>query len=383
MLRSSCGKFYDISILGFGISSFCFLLYLHNRKLISRYRILICEEGSSPCLDSLNYKNVNSNSTLKSLLEPFRIEMFDEVLSEVDKVYNLDSYINLSDYNKIIKSLVSVFLEHLNKLDNIDIKFNFKVKNISHASSGIKIGTRLSKTCVISMGAQQDIDQLIAQDTDDLLIGNISKCILPHLIFTNQVDFQNFLNKKIGIIGSSHSSLSVVDALISKGVNPENISLLCRNDFKVFFNSREACLSRNFKFNEEDICTETQTVNRFDGLRENSKKIYLNLDKYGIQKIHRDPISCDGLDVIVPCWGYYKKLPKINGRLYKQSVGSNKNFELIVGDKTFSNIFSLGLGSNPKTKIPQKSFKRSLDGVWLYYNVISEQLLKKILKSID
>lgn len=383
MLHLSRKKTYDISILGFGISSFCFLLYLYNNKLVKKYRILICEENAAPCVNSLNYKNVNSNSTLRSLLEPFRIKMFDEILNEVDKNYDLDSYIKLSDYNKIINSMAIIFSKFLEDLDNIDIKFNFKIKNISHNYSEIKIGQHSSKTCIISMGAKQDINQLIAQDTNNLLKDKISKCVLPHLIFNDQINFNDFIDKKIAIIGSSHSSLSVVDALISKNIDPKNISLLCRNDFKVFFDSRESCLSHNFTFNNEDVCTETQTINRFDGLRENSKQIYLDINKHGIKKIVRSPILCEGFDILIPCWGYYKKLPKINDRLYTHSIDSNKNFELKIGNKTFEKIFSLGIGSSPKINISQKSFKRSIDGVWLYYNLISEQLFNKISKNID
>lgn len=383
MLHPSHNKTYDISILGFGISSFCFLLYLYNKNLISKYRILVCEENHTACLNSLNYKNVNSNSTLRSLLEPFRIKMFDKILKEVDKNYDLDSYIKLSDYNKIVKSMAIIFSKFLEDLDNIDIKFNFKIENISHNSSEVKIGKYSSKICIISMGAKQDTNQLIAQDVNGIFKNKINQCILPHLIFNDDVNFDTFIDKKIAIIGSSHSSLSIVDVLLSKGINPKNISLLCRNDFKVFFDSRESCLSHNFTFNDEDVCTETQTINRFDGLRENSKQIYLDINKHGIKKIVRNPISCESFDIIIPCWGYYKKLPKINDRLYTHSIDSNKNFELTIGDKTFSKIFSLGISSNPKIKITQKSFKRSVDGVWLYYNLVSEQLLKKILKSID
>jgi len=369
-------------ILGFGISSFCFLLYLYNENLLKKHRILICEENNEPCLNSLNYKNVNSNSTLRSLLEPFRIEMFSDILTKVDRDYDLDCYINLSDYNKIVNSMAKVFLSSLDSFSNIDIKLNFRVDNISHGCSGIRTGKHTTKTCIISMGAKQDINQLAAQDTDGLLKDKLSQCVLPHDIFTNEVDFDSFNNKKIAVIGSSHSSLSVVDALLSKKINPKNISLLCKNDFKVFFDSRESCLRHHLTFNEGDVCTETQTINRFDGLRENSKEIYLNLSKYGINKHCSNKISCEDFDIIVPCWGYYKKLPKINKHLYKNAIDSNENFELTVENKSFSKIFSLGIGSNPKIKITQKNFKRSIDGVWLYYNLISKPLYENLLKNI-
>ena len=93
---------YDITILGFGISSFCFLLYLYNNNLLSKYNILILEKHKEPCLKSLDYKNVNSNSTLGSLIEPFRVNIFNEIISQIDKDHDLNKYINLKAYSKII-----------------------------------------------------------------------------------------------------------------------------------------------------------------------------------------------------------------------------------------------------------------------------------------
>ena len=124
-------------------------------------------------------------------------------------------------------------------------------------------------------------------------------------------------------------------------------------------------------------------INRFDGLRENSKKIYMNLNNYNIKKICNDKIKCNDYDIIIPCWGYYKKLPKINNILYKQNIDSNNNFELKIKNKIFNNIFLLGICSNSDIKITQKSFKKSIDGIWIYYNIISNKLYKILERRID
>lgn len=373
---------YDIILMGFGISSFCFLLYLYNNKLIEKHKILILEKSNSACINSLNYKNINSNSTLRSLLEPFRVKIFRQALQKVDANCELDKYINLSDYNKIITSLVKIFLNAIQQYDNIKIIFKHKVNNITHNVDKIKVDNYFAKTCIIGLGAKQDIDYLIEKDINNILQNKLDRCVLPHRIFNDDVNFDSFVGKKIAIIGSSHSSLSVVDSILSKKVNCKEISLLCRNDFKVHFETPEQAKNAGHNFGKDDICNETNSVNRFNGLRENSKKIYMNLNNYGIKKVCNSIISCADYDIIIPCWGYYKFLPKINNKTHKFLIDSNNNFELTIKNKHYENIFLLGLNSRPKIKISQKSFKESVDGVWIYYNLICDQLYKSILNKL-
>jgi hypothetical protein len=372
---------YDITILGFGISSFCFLLYLYNNNLLSKYNILILEKHKEPCLKSLDYKNVNSNSTLGSLIEPFRVNIFNEIISQIDKDHDLNKYINLKAYSKIIRSIANTFLRHLESLNNITVKLDHNITNISHSNHNINIDQHQTKTCIISLGAEQDLSYIQSQDTENILHNKTSKCILPEEIF-NRDNFKLFNGKKIAIIGSSHSSISIADALISNKVNYEKISLLCRNKIKVFFESRESATENGFPFKEDEVCTETQTVNRFDGLRENSKYIYMNLNKFRIDEICNKKISCEDYDIIVPCWGYRKRIPKINNTKHSEHIDSNKNFELTIKEKEYKNIFLFGISSKPKIEITQKSFTKSVDGVWLYYNLLSEQLYKNILNGI-
>ena len=374
---------YDIIIIGFGISTLCFLLYLFKNNLINKYKILILEKNNIPCKDSLNYININSNSTLESLISIFRNSIFDDIINKVEKDYNLNTFINLSNYNKIISEISIYFLKKLKKINNIKIKFNEEINNIEYFNNYIKINNFISKTCIISIGAKQDIEFIKDKDIDNLFNNDFDKCVLPHNIFNNSYNINKLKNKKIAIIGSSHSSLSIIDCLLFKKINCKSITLLCKKDFKVFFKNIEDCEKNKYKYNKDDICSETKMINRFDGLRENSKKIYMNLNNYNIKKICNDKIKCNDYDIIIPCWGYYKKLPKINNILYKQNIDSNNNFELKIKNKIFNNIFLLGICSNSDIKITQKSFKKSIDGRWIYYNIISNKLYKILERRID
>ena len=49
----------DICILGFGISTLCFTLYLLDNNLIDIFsKIIILEKNKTICQNSLKYKNV-------------------------------------------------------------------------------------------------------------------------------------------------------------------------------------------------------------------------------------------------------------------------------------------------------------------------------------
>lgn len=329
-----------------------------NNNLLLKYNILINEKNDVPCKYSLNYENINSNSTLESLISVFRNSIFDDIIEDIMNNNDIKTFINLKQYNKILENISKRLLNKLNKYSNIKLIFNKEICNITYDNKIILVENFKTKICIVSIGAKQDMEYVINKDENKILDKKINKCVLPHDIFDNSYKLSYLNNKKIGIIGSSHSSISILDCFLSKKIKYKSLTLLCRNDFKVFFKNKNDMNAAGFKFNEEDICSETSMINRFDGLRENSKKIYMNLDKYNINKICDKNFKLDEYDIIIPCWGYYKLLPKINNILYKKNIDSNINFELTIKKKIFKNIFLLGINSNPKIKITQKSFKK-------------------------
>jgi hypothetical protein len=369
----------SIVIIGFGISTLCFLLYLYDNNLINNFsKILVLEKERSPCLNSLNYINVNSNSCLHTLISMFSNEIFKDIINNVKNKYDLNKFINLSDYNKIISEISNRFINHINKY--IDIKFNYEVKDIK-LQNGIYIINNLIKVekIIMASGANHDLNYFKYLDINNILKSNYKKILIPNEIYNNSNI--SFLNKKnIAIIGSSHSTMTIIDMILKHKINYQKITIFFRNKIKVFYKDKKDCLKNNDTFNSNDICLETGFINRFDGLRENSKEIFLNLNKYSnieLKKLDKNE-SFKNYDYIFPCWGYYKNLPLIDNKL-SYDIDSNLNFELLLNKKLYKNIFLLGINSNPKIEITQKSFKKSLDGIWIYFNIISKQLYKKIL----
>ena len=124
-------KMNEITIIGFGISTLSFLLYLIDNNLINNFKnILILEKNSTICQNSLKYININSNSTLRSLLSIFTNSIFKNTLDKINKNYEMDKFINLFEFNKLITLLALDFKNHIKKYDNLKLQFNFTVNKI-------------------------------------------------------------------------------------------------------------------------------------------------------------------------------------------------------------------------------------------------------------
>lgn len=373
----------DIIIIGFGISTICFILYLIDNNLLINFKnILILEKENNICKNSLNYKNVNSNSSLGSMLSIFKNKIFENELKKIKNDYDFDSYINLNIFNKILKNFTNIILKYIDNIDNLNVKFNILVDNIQHNDNHVCINNKyFGKILIIAAGGEQNLNFYKKKDVDNIL-NNEKKIILSKDFFNyNSLNFLN--NKKILISGSSHSCISILDAILKNKINYKSIILYTKKKFKIFYKNKEECINNNDKYNKDDMCSETGFINRYDGLRENSKKIFLELNSYKniIIKNNLSDINLFDIDYIIPCWGYYKILPKINNKLYIFNIDSNNNFNLKINKNIYNKIFLLGLSSNPKIKITQKNFNKSIDGIWLYYNVISDNLYQNLINS--
>jgi hypothetical protein len=372
----------NLCILGFGISTLCFTLYLIDNNLVNNFdKIIILEKNKHICHQSLRYKNVNSNSTLKSMLSIFKNKIFIEELNKLEEKYNFDSYINLYEFNEILFDLCNIYLEYLKQFDNINIKFNFCVDNIQIYDNNFIINNTIhTNKIILAMGGDQNLEFYNFLDKNKILKNiDTNKIILSKKLFTSS-NINYLHNKKLLIIGSSHSILSIIDLIFKHQIQYKSITIYSRNQIKVFYKSKEECFSNNDTCCNDDICTDTFYVNRYDGLRENSKKIYLELHKYkNINIINNYTGNYKEYDYIIPCWGYFKNIPLINGLDLKYDIKSDKNFNLISNSKIYKNIFLLGLSSKPNITVTQKNFSKSIDGIWIYYNIISPELYKNLL----
>tara|TARA_Y100001980_G_C14555788_1_gene345207 strand:+ start:161 stop:1264 length:1104 start_codon:yes stop_codon:yes gene_type:complete len=360
-----------IIIIGFGISTLCFLLYLYENDLFKNFDIMIIEKNLTPCYSSLKY-NINSNSTLKSLLSMFTNDIFKKVITRVFDEYDKDKYISLLDYNSIIMELSQILID---ELESVNVKYNFEVINIDTIENKFIINNSLiADKIILATGGEQTKGFLLSLDKDNILKDRQDKIIIPHHLFQTN-DLSMFKDKNILLSGSSHSIFSIIDLLLMNKIKYKSILIYHRSKIKVFYYNEETCLLSGDQCNKDDICSETGFVNRFDGIREKSKEIYLNIHNMSNISFTKDHNSIDfgAIDYIIPCWGYYKKLPIIDD-ISTYNIDSTMNFELILNNNIKHNIYLLGFMSNPKISCTQESFKKSIDGVWYYYNIISKHM---------
>ena len=379
---------YCITIVGMGTSSLCFLLYLYENNNLHKFKkILVVESSPKPNFDRINYKNVYSNSAYGSLISVFENNDFhkNKYYNLYKKKYNRDKCINLYDFNLFLQEFYKTFEKKLIN-NEVQLLFNYNVDNVSIKSNKIIINNEIiTEKIIFANGAKQTIQNLKSIDKYNFFKYN-NNIVLPDHIYNYNVDkLAIFNDKNIIISGSSHGSMSVLNVLIEKKINFSKITLLVIQDFKVYFPSENECIKENYKYSKDDICIETGKVNRFDGLREKSKELFLNLYKYKNIEIlkYDNSISIikkiEGSDFIIPCWGYKKIYPKIYlENILLKKINVNENLNLVSNQKVLRNCFSIGLSSNPKIKNPQKSFNKSLDGIWIYKNIISPLLMKNI-----
>ena len=185
----------DLTIIGFGMSTTCFLLYLIDNNIIDTFeKICVIEKNNTICYDTLKYFNVNSNSTLKSMISIFKNDIFKNIIDEITNNYELDSFINLYEYNKLLVKLTNEFLKYLKNVKNIELLFNYEVKNIDNSSSESVIidNNIFTKKIILATGGCQSLEFYKSKDDNNILIDE--KVILSDNIYNSQN--LSFLEKK-------------------------------------------------------------------------------------------------------------------------------------------------------------------------------------------
>ena len=154
----------------------------------------------------------------------------------------------------------------------------------------------------------------------------------------------------------------------------------CIANWKMYLNQSESIdFINTFNENKFDdsvkavICPSYTSISELNKIK--SKEIYLNIHNMSNISFTKDHNNIDfgTIDYIIPCWGYYKKLPIIDD-ISTYNIDSTMKFELILNNNIKHNIYLLGFMSNPKISCSQESFKKSIDGVWYYYNIISKHM---------
>ena len=205
--------------------------------------------------------------------------------------------------------------------------------------------------------------------------------------------------RSVVILGSSHSAFSVAWRLLEEfgdRLAPGAVRILHRTEPRMYYPTREAAMADGYPFTEDDICPETQRVNRLSGLRGDGRELWRRIfAKPGTAPERR--VTCSALndadlsdpeliallgqaDLVVTTFGYLSRtLPLADAvgnelTLEADANGASVDHEgrlRLMGGAVLPNVFGIGLGTGyrpfgrmggePSCRIQQNS-------LWLYQN---------------
>jgi len=343
-----------IIIIGGGISSTALLCYFirEENEWFQAQEWLILEKKEQIGIGDLGNYKIRSNSVLpafRSIIPP-GIRLDPLLKNILDNVGN-----DFAPLGLVSEMMSGIATSILKQYSNVIAKTNSVVLAVEN-NVVILENERIESGCIIiAAGGTQEIPSEYIHCRNVLTSTDV--------LSNNSHDFTN---KRIALIGASHSAWSVVWTLLQDYRKPFGvIDIYSRNKTRVFFRTRNAATLENYEYNEDDICSETNQIHRFGGLRGDSKQVWRN---------HRNGLH-----------------PNINHHIAKTIPGDlSSKYDYVVVAYNYrkrgiiggENCLNFGFMSNIPLEAGEKSFKGSKDGIWLYSNdlakIISEKIMNKV-----
>ena len=351
-----------IVFIGGGISTISLLCYFirEENEWFKTHDWLILEKreqigiGERIGIGDLGNYKIRSNSVLpafRSIIPP-NIRLDPLLKKLLDNVGN--DFVHLGLVSEMMSGIATSIL---NQYSNVIAKTNSNVIAVDNNVVILENDERIKSDCIIiAAGAAQEIPYEYIHCRNVLTSTDV--------LSNNSHDFTN---KRIAIVGASHSAWSVVWTLLLQDYRKPfvSIDIYSRNKTRVFFRTTNAATSENYDYNDDDICSETNQIHRFGGLRGDSKQVWRN---------HRNGL-----------------LPNINHHIcmtIPAELASKYDYVVVAynykrrGIPGGENCLNFGFMSNIPLEAGEKSFKGSKDGIWLYSNdlakIISEKIMNKV-----
>ena len=343
-----------IIIIGGGISSTALLCYFirEENEWFQAQEWLILEKKEQIGIGDLGNYKIRSNSVLpafRSIIPP-GIRLDPLLKNILDNVGN-----DFAPLGLVSEMMSGIATSILKQYSNVIAKTNSVVLAVEN-NVVILENERIESGCIIiAAGGTQEIPSEYIHCRNVLTSTDV--------LSNNSHDFTN---KRIVIIGASHSAWSVVWTLLQDYRKPFGvIDIYSRNKTRVFFRTRNAATLENYEYNEDDICSETNQIHRFGGLRGDSKQVWRN---------HRNGLH-----------------PNINHHIAKTIPGDlSSNYDYVIIAYNYikrkipggENCINFGFMSNIPLETGEKSFKGSKDGIWLYSNILAKIISEKVMNKI-
>jgi hypothetical protein len=220
-------------------------------------------------------------------------------------------------------------------------------------------------------------------------------------------------NRKVVIIGGSHSATSSAWTLLNKSGLPfgeGDITILHRDKLKLFYPSKEAAHAEGYTdFDDQDICPLTRRVYRLAGFRFDSRELLMRIWGMGNREPERRvrlvQLAVDGSDagdvrrlldeaaVIITAFGYRPACIPVYDeagcelKLLANGVGAPPLVDeqcrvLDDAGMPIVNLYGIGLASGfvPSGHLGgEPSFRGQTNGLWLYQNGVGEIILNTLL----
>ena len=344
-----------IVFIGGGISCIALLCYLirEENEWFKRQEIWILENQAEIGAGDLRQYRIRSNSVLpafRSIIPPgIRLDpLFKNLLDNVGN--------DFAPLGLVSEMMAGVAKSILKQYSNVIAKTNSNVLAVDNNVVILENDERIKSDCIIiAAGAAQEIPYEYIHCRNVLTSTDV--------LSNNSHDFTN---KRIAIVGASHSAWSVVWTLLQDYRKPfVSIDIYSRNKTRVFFRTTNAATLEFYEYNVDDICSETNQIHRFGGLRGDSKQVWRN---------HRNGL-----------------LPNINHHIcmtIPAELASKYDYVIIAynyrkrGIPGGENCLNFGLMANIPLEAGEKSFKGSKDGIWLYSNDLAKIISKKIMNKV-
>lgn len=220
-------------------------------------------------------------------------------------------------------------------------------------------------------------------------------------------------NRKIVIIGGSHSAVSSAWTLLNKSgleFGAGAITILHREKLKLFYPSPQAALDEGYTdFDENDVCPLTGRLYRLAGFRFDSRELLMRIWGMGgrvpEQRVRLIQLAADGsdagevqrlldeADVIIAAFGYRPAcIPVFDAAgcevpLMANSAGSpplvDRQCRVLDNDGVpIPQLYGIGLASGfvPSGDLGgEPSFRGQTNGLWLYQNGVGEIVLNALI----
>jgi len=344
-----------IIIIGGGISTISLLCYFirEENEWFQAHDWLILEKRERIGIGDLGNYKIRSNSVLPAFrsIIPTCIQLDPLLKKLLDNVGN-----DYAPLGLVSEMMAGVVKSILNQYSNVIAKTNSNVIAVENNVVLAEPDERIKSDCiVISAGAVQEIPSEYIHCRNVLTSTDV--------LSNNNHDFTN---KRIAIIGNSHSAWSVVWTFLQDYRKKfSSIDIYSRNKTRVFFRTTHAAVLENYDYNDDDICSETNQIHRFGGLRGDSKQVWRN---------HRN--------------GLYPNINHFIAKTIPCDLSSNYDYVVIAynyqkrGIPGGENCLNFGLMSNIPLETGEKSFRGSKDGIWLYSNILAKIISEKIMNKV-